>query len=57
MKSEVLGAIGRTEPSEVDPQGAERRKQLELMRAESLFLEIEEALGVAEKDHDPSASN
>lgn len=57
MKRQVLDAIGRTEPHEADPQGGERRKQLTLMRAELLFQEIEEAIGLAAKWSDPSASN
>ena len=37
MKQQVLGIIDRTEPTETDPQGGERRKQLTLMRAERMF--------------------
>ncbi len=57
MKQQVLGIIGRTEPTATDPQGGERRKQLTLMRAESMFQEIEEAVGGAVKGLGPSASN
>ena len=57
MKQQVLGIIGRTGPTETDPQGGERRKQLTLMRAEQMFQDIEEALAAAVKKARPSASN
>ena len=57
LKQQVLGAIGRTEQDEDNPQGGERRKQLTLMRAELLFQEIEGVVAQFEKSRDPSESN
>lgn len=57
MKQQVLETVRNAEPNKTDAQGGQRRKELTVMRAESLFLEIEEALGIAEKGRDPSASN
>ena len=57
MKQQVLGAIGNTEQSAEDPQGGERRKQLTMMRAESMFLEIEQAAGLSSEGRDPSGAN
>lgn len=56
MKQQVLGIIGRTEPTATDPQGGERRKQLTLMRAESMFQDIEDAVGRAATRAHPAAS-
>lgn len=57
MKHQVLGTIERTQPTDDDPQGGERRKQLTLMRAELLFQEIEEAVAEFQKANDPSEPN
>ena len=57
MKQQVLRVIGNTEPTEKDPQGGERRKQLTMMRAELLFQDIEEAVGRVAKGGAPSAAN
>ena|SRR5579872_5149097 len=57
LKDQVIAAIGRTRPSVQNPQGSERRKQLELSRAEQFFQEIQMALGVPDIPPSGKVSN
>ncbi|HEV7255442.1 MAG TPA: hypothetical protein VGN97_20370 [Mesorhizobium sp.] len=47
LRGQVLGALARSTPNPDDPQGGQRWKELTQMRAERLFQELEEALGVS----------
>lgn len=57
IKRQALEVVGNMGLSKTDPQGGHRRKELTVMRAESMFQEIEEALGLNETGRDPSPSN
>ena len=57
LKQQVLGSVARSLPQSDDREGDERRKQLTMKRAETLFLEIEEAQGRAETTIAPSDAN
>lgn len=50
LKGQVLGAIGRIRPVKEAPDGAERHKQLTLMRAEQFFQELESVVGQSENN-------
>lgn len=59
LKRQVLGSIQQTLPAG-DPeeaQGAERSKQLSLVRAEELFREIQTAVGLKAPTIPPSEKN
>jgi len=49
LREELLATIDNTLPVFSDPEGSDRRKQLESFRAEEFFDELGEALGIETK--------